>query len=50
MQPYDLCVILTNNDHYNHQVWAVDEEHAVNAVVKFYEGTTILGVVLGTEG
>jgi hypothetical protein len=50
MQPYDLCIVLANDDHYNHQVWAEDAECAVNAVVKFYSGTAILGVVLGTEG
>lgn len=50
MQPYDLCVVLDGDGHYNHQVWARNEEDAMRTITKFYDGTTIMGIVFGTEG
>jgi hypothetical protein len=49
MQPFDVTVVLANDEVYNHLVYAYSEPEAKQSISLFYRDSTILGIIFGTS-
>ena len=49
MQPYELCVVLGDDEIINHQVWACNESEAYRSIALFYRDSTVIGIVFAAQ-
>jgi len=49
MQPFDVMVVLANDEMYSHKVYAYSDAEAKQAISMFYSDSTILGIIFGTS-
>lgn len=49
MNPYDICVVFGDDERCNHQVWAANESEVMRTLLLFYEDSTIVGVIFGSD-
>jgi hypothetical protein len=49
MQPFDVTVVLANDEMYNHLVYSYNDTEAKRAISLFYRDSTILGIIFGAS-